>query len=761
MGLKQDVVIKNQFTVNRNGVATKGATPGFYVLQYMARNNATEVLSPVQYRDIENFQLRYMARKSATDKAITRDGLKYRMKREEGKSGVAFSEDNISLSDSELKEKAELIQKAFDEGHTVQEIVLSFDEDFLKNTGIVAEEFKAAGAGSYRGQIDQLKLRRAVTDGLLYMASGIGYKKPVFTGVIQVDTKHVHAHIAMCDLEFSEHRLLNEEEKGKLSEKAKRLIRRGMNNSLREMSQQHSFRNQIDVERQNVISFVKRFAFNKIKNGARLQLIISALPPNKSLWRAASNAKVMRRPNELVREFLNDIFENRPEESGYVAFEHALNSYIEEKAKNDNLTRNEVIELRERIMNQFYERCMNGLYNIIKEYDNPQDIMTSMINLSIRDMDELLPKAKKNDDSVSFEVRLRGYKDRLQYYQNKADLFSRYLENYYRQPVTEESRVMSDFFEEEVSYHRALVKKYSHFLNYRKNVSETQLNEANKLYETYNKLAKQKNDYEMLLNNPPKVLTSLTPEEQDDYVKEFYNIEKGSWFLDEALKDSMREELSVITTRYMLAKEEYEKFLLDNNLVANEITIDDNVKELSEPKPIDSSNDGFEESKALDIHALTFDFPEGADVSDTNARIFYDAMVHRREVYDAAMRYLIGTGQNVHVFDDIKDDIEDMENFYQNVLSKTHRIEPLEVTPEPGMERSLAPRIEEIENETDIVKNVVNKIDVESLDQEQAENQAESESEPDEEQTLPELTPRVDLDEPETLPSRASEPMEM
>ena len=186
----------------------------------------------------------------------------------------------------------------------------------------------------------------------------------------------------------------------------------------------------------------------------------------------------------------------------------------------------------------------------------------------------------------------------------------------------------------------------------------------------------------------------------------------------------MREELSVITTKYMLAREEYEKFLSNNNLIANEITIDDNVKELSEPQPIDSSNDGFEESKALDIHALTFDFPEGADVSDTNARIFYDAMVHRREVYDAAMRYLIGTGQNVHVFDDIKDDIEDMENFYQNVLSKTHRIEPLEVTPEPGMERSLAPRIEEIENETDIVKNVVNKIDVESLDQEQAENQA-------------------------------------
>lgn len=51
MGLKQDIVVVNEFSVPTVDGGSRGNTPGDYVIRYMARNGATEDLTPVRYDD--------------------------------------------------------------------------------------------------------------------------------------------------------------------------------------------------------------------------------------------------------------------------------------------------------------------------------------------------------------------------------------------------------------------------------------------------------------------------------------------------------------------------------------------------------------------------------------------------------------------------------------------------------------------------------------------------------------------------------------
>ncbi|MCQ6991361.1 relaxase MobL, partial [Escherichia coli] len=77
-----------------------------------------------------------------------------------------FGSRGISLSDSEVKQSAQAIQSAFEAGHSYQKIVLSFTEDYLKRMGLVDPTKTYHARGSYAGELDQMKLRTAITSGV-------------------------------------------------------------------------------------------------------------------------------------------------------------------------------------------------------------------------------------------------------------------------------------------------------------------------------------------------------------------------------------------------------------------------------------------------------------------------------------------------------------------------------------------------------------------------------------------------------------------
>ncbi|MFJ7280791.1 relaxase MobL [Kitasatospora sp. NPDC098663] len=230
MSLKQGIVIVNEFSVPLpGGKGSRGATPGDYVIRYMAREQATESLAPIQRLRTDDFILRYMARESAVERAgISRGAAKREMRQAQGKGGVAFGYGSVSLSDEQLKAASKDIQHYFDAGHTVLKTVLSFDEEYLRKHKIVDVDFHCEARGDYRGHIDQMKLRMAIMHGLERMSSGTsGFDDLRYVGVIQIDTEHVHCHLAMVDGGRGQV-TKNGTQRGKLLDRHKSRLRRGV-----------------------------------------------------------------------------------------------------------------------------------------------------------------------------------------------------------------------------------------------------------------------------------------------------------------------------------------------------------------------------------------------------------------------------------------------------------------------------------------------------------------------------------------------------
>ena len=68
MSLKQSIVVVNEYTVKTGKKAgSRGGSPGAYVLRYMARNQATEDVTPVRLYEADSYITRYMARKEASE----------------------------------------------------------------------------------------------------------------------------------------------------------------------------------------------------------------------------------------------------------------------------------------------------------------------------------------------------------------------------------------------------------------------------------------------------------------------------------------------------------------------------------------------------------------------------------------------------------------------------------------------------------------------------------------------------------------------
>ena len=184
MGSKQDVVIKNKF-------GTK--TPGRYILRYTSRKDANESLDINDY--ITKYTTRYSAVEQLKYEAPPDDTIISKDESLSRKDGVLFGNEGLSYTDDMLKEAAAKTQKAADEGHVAMLPILSFSHEYLKKHNIIPDDMEEPKeAGAYKGKVDQLKLRQAVSDMMFKMHQDMGFSDPEWTATIQLDTKHVHVH---------------------------------------------------------------------------------------------------------------------------------------------------------------------------------------------------------------------------------------------------------------------------------------------------------------------------------------------------------------------------------------------------------------------------------------------------------------------------------------------------------------------------------------------------------------------------------------
>ena len=624
MGLKQSVVVVNEFT-NKNVHDKKnhGKTPGDYVLRYMAREGATEDLTPVR-RDNENFILRYMAREDAVDVAESVSDLKDSMKDIQGYGGIAFGYDDFSLSHHKLKKAAADIQKNYDNGKTVMKTVISFDEEYLRQHHIIDEDFHLEHDGDYRGNIDQMKLRMAIMNGLKKMSRH--YDDLQYVGVIQVDTKHVHCHIAMVDRGVGT-LMPDGTQRGKISDTAKKDLRRGIDMFLDEKQTVKMMAANVEYDKRNTLCFIKKYTHKAMDNRGFSQFLLACLPEDRNLWRAGTNDKRMQKPNAIVREYVMTLLQQP--DSGYDKALRQVDVYARNRVTNEDLSGKEYRELYRYGQNKIIEEGMNSVYAVLKQIpDSEFTTRTPMIETMALPYDDMANEVD-TDEMIEFGFKLRSYKSRLDYHKKEMHKYHDAAVAYKTQEdngeTDETSKPLYDFFLEEEDYNAKLLAKYQYFLKFIP--PEEEYLDGFDVLMAYDKRIE---NLERMMNDTS--IPKMTSANAESYGEKVYG-EKGARYMV-TTPQVLTNRLTYMRGEYDRMKSEFKIHLADYGMQIN----DDN--EIIKDTPYD-----FDDVKSLDLHHLLYDFPYDFKVSVVNTDKFIVASDARYEAYMKAREYLVNSGQ--------------------------------------------------------------------------------------------------------------------
>ncbi|WP_020385311.1 relaxase MobL [Kribbella catacumbae] len=675
MGLKQDVVIVNEFSIkNPDGSGSRGATPGSYVERYMAREQATESLAPVQRLRTDDFIVRYMARASAVDHAISREAAKNDMRQAQGAGGVAFGYSSVSLSDEQLRAASRDIQDQFEAGRTVLKTVLSFDEAYLKKHGIVDQDFHCQARGDYRGHIDQMKLRLAIMHGLERMSSGnSGFDDLRYVGVIQVDTEHVHCHLAMVDAGTGTV-TPSGTQRGKLLDRHKSRLRRGVDAWLDEKQTMAHLSSAVGYERRNVTTFIKRWAHERMRDDALPQFLIACLPEDHRLWRAGSNDRRMRKANQLATELVTEQLE-RPGSPLPQAMERIVD-YANQRRASESLTTREWQQLVSRGRAQILEQAINGVYQLVRSLPADQlRIRTPMLDIMGLDYEQLTALAHdrapdsgpEETDLVSFAFRLRSYNSRLEHHRERVlayrDLARQWEKAQAAGVAAEESRPLYDFYRFEQEYHRKLTAKYRHFLPF--------VGDTSAWYEQH----RQVSDYGqrllslMSLRRDASLQRMRDAQEAERLGREIYG-QPGGRLLTEGTAGR-----TVLDHRILTMQRSYDErldglraSLYGSGLVLVTLNAADGPAGV---EIIRGADYDFDEVRSLDLHHLGYDFFSDVTIGATARTGFTTAAAQRRRLLIAAMAYLDDSGQARAITDLPVDDVAAMTELAAQLARST------------------------------------------------------------------------------------------
>lgn len=621
MGLKQSIVVVNEYTVkNKSGKGSRGSTPGDYVTRYMARDKATEDLTPVKFEDTDSYIIRYMARKEASETLQSVSEIKQGMRDAQGFGGVAFGYGDVSLSHSKLKAVSKDIQNNFNRGKTVMKTVLSFTEEYLKENGIVDNDFVFQKNGDYRGNIDQMKLRMAIMNGLDKMSRN--YDDLQYVGVIQVDTAHVHCHLAMVDRGRG-NLAKDGTQKGKISERSKRDLRRGIDMYLDEKQTIKHMSSNITHDKRNALCFIKKYTHETMNQHGTPQFLLSCLPDDKRLWRASTNRKEMKKPNAIVREYVIQVL-NQPD-SGYREALMHVDDYAKTRQQNEDLSDKEYRQLFYNGQERIIEDCMNGVYAVLKQIpDSEKRVKTPMLDVMSMDY-ETMASEMNSDPMIEFGFKLRSYSSRLQHHRKEMHKYHDAVEDYNATiDKSEDSKPLCQFFQFEEEYNAKLMCKYQHFLSF--------LPPGEEYEDDFKDLMDYRKKMESLqqLRDDPSC-KRMSPESAEDYGVKVYDMHGGRYAA--IAPQILDRRLELMETTYAKKEADFRLKLADYGLTLDEHGI-------SRKKPYE-----FHDVKALDLHHLSYDFTYDVPISKPNVDEFIHIANERHRLFQNAKDYLNHSGQ--------------------------------------------------------------------------------------------------------------------
>lgn len=630
MSLARNIVIKNEFTKqNADGSGSRGGTPGSYVERYMNRDQACETLTPVRAMDAQSFVERYMARADATDVAISVPELKEDIRGIDGLGGISFSRDEISLSSEKVHAISKRIQEEFEAGKTVFKTVLSFDSEYLVERGIIDPVFEFEERGDFRGNIDQMKLRWGITEGMDRMSRS--FDDLLWIGVIQVDTAHVHCHLAMVDTGEEAPTAVGGRV-GMLYRKDRDVLRRGIDNALDEERTMRILTSNIAQDRRNVRCFVKRYAHDVIAKREFPQFLLACLPDDEAKWHAGSHAPEMRKPNAMALGFVRDIMHEPG--SGYRHALAEINAYARERAIREGLSMEDHRRLVETGVERMERSCVNALYDELRAIpESERNCETPMMDVMAADL-KTLAEASKDDPMLEFAFRLRSYSARLDHHRKERDKFHQLYEDYEsRENKSKSAQALGNFYHFEELYQAQCMTKYLTFLSF--------LPGSEELEEELERVRKAHREMEMAaLLAADAELARMNADRAEQVGRERYGLSGGRFAKGAASILERRE--AEAWERYASVVEEV-RFYLENKGYVLDVEVDDEGE-----THIGAHRElmwEFDEVKALDMHHLRYDFARDVPVSENNIDVFVNAAMMRKQYLDGAVDFLKASGQ--------------------------------------------------------------------------------------------------------------------
>jgi len=301
---------------------------------------------------------------------------------DEEKSTGLFTFDKDFLTEDEKKQIKEIFKKAQDKGSILWQDVISFDNDWLKEIGILKDNF-----------IDEKKLKQATRNAVIEMLKTEEMEDSAFwSAAIHYNTDNIHVHVAIVQLKDFKKR-------GKRKQKSINAMKSKVASTLLDRSKENQKLNEfirervVNKKRQDNIMSLKNQVLNPdlVK---QFKKIHSMLPDDKRLWKYN----------------MNGIANVRPEIDKFTQM--YIDKYFKEEFKEFQLQLNKEVELYKRIygsnsraenyrdtkMKDLYTRMGNTVLKELREYDNKLK-------------QETFPKKNKNNKYENFKKRIQMKRD--------------------------------------------------------------------------------------------------------------------------------------------------------------------------------------------------------------------------------------------------------------------------------------------------------------------------------------------------------------
>lgn len=647
MSLKSSIVIVNEYTIKTGSKSgSRGGTPGNYVLEYMARTGATEPITPARLHELDTYIEKYMAREEATERYDSVPKMKKSLRQKEKYGGVGFGYGDVALSDEKLRYAAKDIQYQFDIGKTCMKTVISFDEEFLREHGIIDEDFYCQKKGDYRGHIDQMKLRYAIMNGIEKMSRN--YDNLQYIGVIQVDTMHVHCHLCMVD-KGRGNLMPDGTQRGKLLPNDKKLLRRGIDTYLDRKQRVKMMSSSVSYDKRNAVCYIKKFTHKTLAQQGLPQFLLACLPDNRNLWRASTNRQEMRKPNAIVREYVLSILD-RPD-SGYREAMADVMKYADYRTEREGLDASQRNQLIRNGENNIIEDCMNSVYSVLRTIPKSDMVVrTPMLEAMSMDYDDMAAQAV-NDPMMEFGFKLRSYSSRIKHHRKEYHKYRDEYRNYQAtEGKSEDSEALGNYLRDEAEYNAMLMVKYQYFLSF---VPPDEEIEAE-----FERLMQEKEQLENLkrMRNDAS-LKRMQPIAAEEYGLKVYGQHGGQ---------RVRSMPHILDVRI-------EKFT--DRITEMETTFQDKLRDYGlyyDGQGVTRKKMyAFDEVKALDLHHLGYDFPYSVSISKRNVDAFCEMAQYRYESFQRAKDYLIRTGQELAVKQLPEQDVVFMKQYADAMANAT------------------------------------------------------------------------------------------